>query len=120
MGVQIGVNGLLIRILSIDLFYIPTLNRVYNTGNGTFKFIFVIHSTHPTKNQYSIKDVAGLKFAPFAWREDKERCEVWMYHTPHLRGLYKRLVPPRWNETIGNWIYVILCYLCLSIYFVLS
>jgi len=37
-----------------------------------------------------------------AWREDKERCEVWMYHTPHLRGLYKRFVPARWNETIGN------------------
>ena len=24
-----------------------------------------------------------------------------MYHTPHLRGLLKRYMPPRWNETIG-------------------
>jgi len=29
------------------------------------------------------------------------QCEVAMYHTPHLRGLWKRLVPARWNETIG-------------------
>lgn len=28
-------------------------------------------------------------------------CEVAMYHTPHLRGLWKRIVPARWNETIG-------------------
>jgi len=27
--------------------------------------------------------------------------KVFMYHTPHLRGLFKRLMPPRWNETIG-------------------
>lgn len=30
-----------------------------------------------------------------------DQCRIAMYHTPHLRGLVKKLVPPRWNETIG-------------------
>eukprot|EP00088_Acartia_fossae_P038693 TRINITY_DN4013_c0_g1_i10.p1 TRINITY_DN4013_c0_g1~~TRINITY_DN4013_c0_g1_i10.p1 ORF type:complete len:470 (+),score=63.70 TRINITY_DN4013_c0_g1_i10:43-1452(+) len=29
------------------------------------------------------------------------RFRVFMYHTPHLRGLYKKYLPARWNETIG-------------------
>ncbi|XP_063846143.1 CDP-diacylglycerol--glycerol-3-phosphate 3-phosphatidyltransferase, mitochondrial-like isoform X1 [Scylla paramamosain] len=28
-------------------------------------------------------------------------CSVSLYHTPHLRGLLRRLIPQRWNETIG-------------------
>ena len=27
--------------------------------------------------------------------------KVFMFHTPLLRGFYKRYLPPRWNETIG-------------------
>ena len=34
-------------------------------------------------------------------RSCSDQCRIAMYHTPHLRGLYKRFVPPRWNETIG-------------------
>eukprot|EP00092_Neocalanus_flemingeri_P020741 GFUD01022476.1.p1 GENE.GFUD01022476.1~~GFUD01022476.1.p1 ORF type:complete len:461 (-),score=147.82 GFUD01022476.1:186-1568(-) len=30
-----------------------------------------------------------------------ERCRVSFYHTPHLRGWLKRLLPSKWNETVG-------------------
>ena len=31
----------------------------------------------------------------------QESCSVSLYHTPSLRGLWKRLMPQRYNETIG-------------------
>lgn len=30
-----------------------------------------------------------------------QQLTVSLYHTPALRGLWKRLSPPRYNETIG-------------------
>lgn len=30
-----------------------------------------------------------------------QSCSVSLYHTPTLRGLLRRLIPQRWNETIG-------------------
>lgn len=29
-----------------------------------------------------------------------KNCRISLYHTPHLRGISKRLIPPRWNEII--------------------
>jgi len=29
------------------------------------------------------------------------RCQMSFYHTPHLRGWVKRLLPSKWNETVG-------------------
>lgn len=33
--------------------------------------------------------------------EQTDLCKISLYHTPELRGLTKRLVPPRWNELVG-------------------
>lgn len=30
----------------------------------------------------------------------KQSCRISLYHTPYLRGLYKKLIPQRWNEII--------------------
>lgn len=32
---------------------------------------------------------------------ESNNCELSLYHTPVLRGLTKRLAPPRWNELLG-------------------
>lgn len=32
---------------------------------------------------------------------ESEKCVLSLYHTPVLRGLTKRLAPPRWNELLG-------------------
>lgn len=34
-------------------------------------------------------------------REFGEQVQFSLYHTPDLRGITKRLVPPRWNELVG-------------------
>ncbi|KAH8278715.1 hypothetical protein KR018_007593, partial [Drosophila ironensis] len=34
-------------------------------------------------------------------REFSEQVQLSLYHTPDLRGMTKRLVPPRWNELLG-------------------
>ncbi|EDW24955.1 GL23108 [Drosophila persimilis] len=34
-------------------------------------------------------------------REFKEQVQLSLYHTPDLRGMTKRLAPPRWNELLG-------------------
>ncbi len=34
-------------------------------------------------------------------RDFGDRTEVSLYHTPDLRGMWKRLVPERFNETVG-------------------
>ncbi|ODM92515.1 CDP-diacylglycerol--glycerol-3-phosphate 3-phosphatidyltransferase, mitochondrial [Orchesella cincta] len=33
--------------------------------------------------------------------QQSDACHVFLYHTPTLRGLVKRWLPPRWNEIIG-------------------
>lgn len=32
---------------------------------------------------------------------ESEKCVLSLYHTPVLRGITKRLAPPRWNELLG-------------------
>lgn len=32
---------------------------------------------------------------------DPSRCSLNLYHTPYLRGMYKNIMPQRWNELIG-------------------
>lgn len=34
-------------------------------------------------------------------RDFKQQFELSLYHTPNLRGMTKRLAPPRWNELVG-------------------
>ncbi|XP_038122998.1 CDP-diacylglycerol--glycerol-3-phosphate 3-phosphatidyltransferase, mitochondrial isoform X2 [Culex quinquefasciatus] len=33
--------------------------------------------------------------------EESDNCRLSLYHTPVLRGITKRLAPPRWNELLG-------------------
>lgn len=33
--------------------------------------------------------------------KESEKCVLSLYHTPVLRGITKRLAPPRWNELLG-------------------
>eukprot|EP00092_Neocalanus_flemingeri_P027299 GFUD01029609.1.p1 GENE.GFUD01029609.1~~GFUD01029609.1.p1 ORF type:complete len:463 (+),score=141.61 GFUD01029609.1:102-1490(+) len=30
-----------------------------------------------------------------------DRCRISLYHTPYLRGLWKKCLPSKWNETVG-------------------
>lgn len=39
--------------------------------------------------------------APLKQGELGDRCNVSLYHTPHLRGMLKKVLPQRWNETVG-------------------
>ena len=32
-----------------------------------------------------------------------DRCEVWLYRSPNLRGILERIVPDRFDEGWGTW-----------------
>jgi len=51
--------------------------------------------TRMVKNQSSSSLLAQLKSTA------DERCQLCFYHTPRLRGWLKRLLPSKWNETVG-------------------
>ena len=36
-------------------------------------------------------------------RAHPDRCEVWLYRSPKLRGLMERIVPERYDEGWGTW-----------------
>jgi len=51
--------------------------------------------TRVVKNQSSCSLLSQLKMTA------DQRCQLYFYHTPHLRGLLKRILPSKWNETVG-------------------
>ena len=51
--------------------------------------------TRVVKNQSSSSLLSQLKMTA------DERCQLYFYHTPYLRGLLKWLLPSKWNETVG-------------------
>jgi len=51
--------------------------------------------TRVVKNQSSSSLLSQLKMTA------DQRCQLYFYHTPYLRGLLKWLLPSKWNETVG-------------------
>ncbi|XP_045125336.1 CDP-diacylglycerol--glycerol-3-phosphate 3-phosphatidyltransferase, mitochondrial-like isoform X2 [Portunus trituberculatus] len=57
---------------------------------------WLLDHTRGSRGQHSSRSMLHPLLAQYP-----HSCSVSLYHTPNLRGLLRRLIPQRWNETIG-------------------
>lgn len=74
---------------------VQTLLDNQHVRNGTAKINILLDYTRGSR----YKNNSRVILKPLL-QQNKENCNVSLYHTPILRGL-KRLVPDRWNELFG-------------------
>lgn len=63
--------------------------------NSALRVDILLDFTRGTRGEQNSKS----KLLPLLQQSDN--CRLSLYHTPSLRGLTKRLAPPRWNELLG-------------------
>lgn len=74
---------------------VDTLKNNHNFKNGILKISILLDYTRGSRSEHNSRTM----LMPLL--QDNENCSVGLYHTPELRGIFKMLIPSRWNELLG-------------------
>ncbi|XP_063704147.1 CDP-diacylglycerol--glycerol-3-phosphate 3-phosphatidyltransferase, mitochondrial [Culicoides brevitarsis] len=119
------VNGDKIKIIQIPSVFYETLvekssaakfriklaSLYLGTGQLEHNLVTAIHENLRTNKNLSVdilldftrgtRGEINSKTKVLPLLQESEKCVLSLYHTPVLRGITKKLAPPRWNELIG-------------------
>lgn len=74
-----------------------SIRHAIESSNGNIEVNVLLDYMRGTRGKINSKEM--LK--PLLDDKYKNCCQVFLYHTPRLRGLLKSLIPDRFNELIG-------------------
>ena len=73
------------------------MNQAVKSSNGKVKVTVLLDHMRGTRGERNSKSM----LEPLLQGKWSDSCRIFLYHTPKLRGLLKRIIPHRFNELIG-------------------
>lgn len=76
--------------------FVDTIRKNENFNKGSLKLSILLDYTRGSRYENNSRTM----LLPLL-KQKEQNCEICFYHTPFLRGIKKKLTPPRFNEIFG-------------------
>ncbi|KAG7209752.1 hypothetical protein KM043_011376 [Ampulex compressa] len=76
---------------------VKVIKESIHNSKGGVKVIFLLDYMRGSRGQQNSRKM----LEPLLAGKHGDSCQIFLYHTPKLRGLLKKLIPDRFNEVIG-------------------